>query len=236
MGGEFIYNSWDQLTPFFIKPESSQSHLFGAAILYNSSHRYLRGISNTEGRQVYIAMENIRQFGGNDTGINLTIDWREFLPLSGSHTLALRAVHARSSSPSVRYYLGDDFNDPFNNIGNIFNRRDYPLRGYDKSLNKLSGKRLFLGSAEWRFPLTNIERTLMSPPVGIQKIHGKLFAESGAAWSPGINAREFNNSAGAELVVETKLFYYYPANLRLGYAKTEETNGNSVYGSLGVSF
>jgi len=236
LGGEFIYNSWDQFSPFFIKPDSSRSQLLGVAVLYNSSHRYLRGISDTEGRQVYVAAENIRLFDNNIRGDSLTFDWREYIPLSDAHTLALRGVHARSSSPSVRYFLGDDFSDPFNNIGNIFNRQDYPLRGYDQSLEKLSGNRLFLGSAEWRFPITNIERTLMSPPVGIQKVHGKLFIESGAAWTAGINEREFYSSRGVELIAEARLFYYYPVNLRLGYAKTEEKDGDNFYGSLGVSF
>jgi len=236
LGGEFIYDSWNQFSPFFIKPDSSRSQLFGIAVLYNSSHRYLRGISDTEGRQVYVAAENIRQLGNNVRGDSLTFDWREYIPLSGAHTLALRSVHARSSSPSIRYFLGDDSSDPFNNLGNMFNRRDYPLRGYDQSLEKLSGNRLFLSSAEWRFPITNIERTLMSPPVGIQKIHGKLFIESGAAWTAGITEREFYSSRGAELVVEAKLFYYYPVNLRLGYAKTEEKDEDNFYGSLGVSF
>lgn len=236
LGGEFIYNSWNQFSSFFIKPDSSRSQLFGAAVLFNNSDRHIRGISNTEGRQVYVAAENIRQFGNNISGNSLTFDWREYIPLSGAHTLAIRGVYARGSSPNVRYFLGDDFSDPFNNLGNIFSRRDYPLRGYDQSLEKRSGDRLSLGSAEWRFPITNIESSFMAPPVGIQKIHGKLFIESGAAWISGVNERKFYSSKGAELIIEAKLFYYYPVNLRLGYAKTEEKDGDNFYGSLGVSF
>ena len=236
LGTEFTYNTWDRLSPFFIKPGNSLSQLFGAAVLYNSSHRYIRGISNTEGRQVYIALENTRQANNHIVGNSLTFDWREYIPIKDTHVLALRGVYVRSSSPAVQYFLGDDFSDPFNNLTNIFNRRDYPLRGYKKSFNKLSGSRLILTSAEWRFPVTNIERTLMSPPVGFQKIHGKLFFDSGAAWSGGINEREFFSSAGVELIAEAKLFYYYPLNVRLGYAKTEETESDNFYGSLGLSF
>ena len=236
LGVEIIYGDWENLTTSLITPDNDHGELIGAAVIYNNSQRYIRGISSTEGRQVYLAVENIRPGKSSASGNSLTIDWREYIPIVDTHTLALRGVYAESSSTSVRYFLGGDNSDPFGSISNIFNRRDYPLRGYDKSFNTRSGNRLVLTSAEWRFPVSNTESTTMSPPIGLQKIHGKLFVDSGASWSEGINGKTFFSSAGFEFIAKTKLFYHYPANVRLGYAKTEETTSDNFYGSLGISF
>ena len=235
-GGEVKRHSWENIGTFLPELDTIDEYLFGTALLFDSSHRYTRNISRTDGRQVYLALEHQRTSNSIIDGHTFTFDWREFIAISPQQTLALRAVYAKSSSASLPFYLGNESSDPFNSVGNIFNRREYPLRGYKLSTQNRLGTTLNLFSSEWRFPLFNIERSFMSPPIGSNQVHGKIFIETGAAWFPGTTEKAFHNSVGGEINAEVKLFYYYPASIRIGYARTDEAEQNHYYSSLGVSF
>ena len=63
----------------------------------------------------------------------------------------------------------------------LFHYREYPLRGYPEGLAGLRGRRMQLGSLEWRFPLVEIRKGLMVPPLGLYQLAGILFVDTGSA-------------------------------------------------------
>ena len=182
--------------------------------------------------------------GSDYAGQATSIDWREFIPLSGEHVLGVRLVAAEADATMRPYRLGglDDIN-PLPLIfdspaaSSPLNRRHYSLRGYESGLPQLTGNNMRLASLEYRFPLGRIERGWMTPPVGLHQLHGTLFTESGAAWSGDAADAKYHGSYGVELSADTTLFYNMGLNLTLGYAKGEEAIGEEqFYLRIGAGF
>ncbi|MCP4286504.1 MAG: hypothetical protein GY792_18995, partial [Gammaproteobacteria bacterium] len=119
-------------------------------------------------------------------------------------------------------------------VGPFLNNRRYTLRGYDSTS---SGRRMQLATLDWRFPLVNVERGVMSPPAGVLDISGNLFVESGATWNDGSEPDEYRSAAGAEVLARVNLFYALNLNLRLGYARGYDEDGeDQVYLTIGGAF
>lgn len=229
--------SFEAAVPQLKLADDLQDYIAGVALFYNNSNQYLYNISRSKGRQIYSAIEWVQERDRQYSGFAWVMDWREYFPLGKRHVLAMRQVLGATGEVAIPFELGDTFGDSYENYINVFNRRDFSLRGYDDNLFELQGRYVFLNSLEWRFPVSNIERTLMAPPIGIGKVHGKLFVDSGNAWSDSQNRDDLFSSVGAELMIHLKVFYNYPITGRIGVVKPLDPLGNSeVYGRIGLSF
>ena len=94
-----------------------------------------------------------------------------------------------------------------------------------------------LAEIEWRFPISLIERGIMAPPFGINKLHGKLFYSAGDAWTDDIESADYFESAGIEVTANMVFGYFIPLNVKLGYAKGFDDLGEEeIYLQLGLSF
>ncbi|MEM7209970.1 MAG: hypothetical protein AAF434_19270 [Pseudomonadota bacterium] len=222
---------------------SFRDNLAGIALTYNSSIETPLSVSRADGRDVRLMAENSGVFDSDFSGNVYVLDWREFVRLGNSpHVLSLRFARGYGTDTPRPFELGGlSSNNVLELLGSVagealLNRRGYELRGYDDDVPGLIGRRMQLVSAEWRFPIALIERGLMAPAVGINRVFGRVFIENGAAWRD--SADDTFSSAGFELHVDASALYFSDIRLRLGYAHgfDDEFGEDEVYLTLGGGF
>ena len=203
-------------------------------MVYDNTQRFRYSISPAAGRQIALIAETSEAIDSDYSGEVYTFDWREYLHLGASHVLALRAAGAWGNKRPKPIVLSDQPVNP----DAWFGRDRYLLRGYPD--NEISGRRIAVGSAEWRFPLARIQRNWHTYPLGLRDLHGALFADTGAAWNEvddGLNDKQFTG-VGAELTTELVLGYQLVLPVRVGVARglDDELGETRVYVSIGGSF
>ena len=220
-----------------------QDTLLGAALVYDTRLTYPRGISSAStGHVLSILAESGKGLGGTYTGNMLMFSGRQFNDLGGEQVLALRLDAGFGDAASRPFSVGG--NNNINIMPNLldplpasasFNQRQYSLRGYADGA--LSGQNMLLASAEYRFPIAHIEKGLMSPPVGIDKLFGQVFVDVGRAGND-LNATQTYTGVGVELGGDIVLFYNLNMRMQLGYAKglDDGLGSKQAYFRLGSSF
>lgn len=226
----------------------NQDILAGLAVSYNSANQFLRSISLNDGRSVRAVVATSDVFDSDFSGNKALVDWREYLQVHKEHTLAVRLTAASAERGARAFRLGGDFSDAFFMRAETLLEDKYPLRGYPENSPFLTGRHFRMMSTEWRFPVAHVERTWMAPPLGIEKISGKLFYEKARVYGRSefivntlglgdISDRTFD-SYGAELMTQLRLGYFLPLNIRLGYARGRDPliGDTEYYMSFGTSF
>ncbi len=223
---------------------SQRDNVAGVGLIYTDADLQPRSISRSGGRDVRLAAENSDVFDSDFSGNVYVLDWREFIRLGRSeNVLGLRYLRGHGTdqprpfelggvgSQSVLGLLGEGSGEP------LLNRREYEFRGYDDNVPGLTGRRMQLISAEWRFPIALVERGLMVPPIGLNRISGRLFAENGAGWQGGSPDRKFS-SAGFELHLDVNALYFDDFRLRAGIAHgyDDEYGGDEFYLTVSGGF
>jgi hypothetical protein len=223
-----------------------QTAFYGISAIYNNSTRHARSISRNQGREITVTFEDSDSFDKSFyKGSVQSLDWREYIPLGGAHVFALRAVLGRGDSNSKPFQLGGSDNTTFSPsvLGatlqdSPFNRRKYNLRGYSNGLNSLIGNNINVISAEYRFPVVKLERSYMTPPVGVHEFYGALFYDTGAAWDDTTVNEKYYSGAGVELTVASNFFFHNRLNIVLGYAHgfDDVIGDNKTYLRLDASY
>ncbi|RUM93550.1 MAG: hypothetical protein DSZ28_07885 [Thiothrix sp.] len=114
-------------------------------------------------------------------------------------------------------------------------RREFSLRGYTRHQG-LSGKNFARASLAWHFPIANIYNGLYIPPLGLGKLHGNIFTETGDAWNEKED-RSLLQSVGIELNTEIKIGYdmfTLPISFGFAHGLDDEKGDNTAYVRLGV--
>ncbi|MDH5765537.1 MAG: hypothetical protein OEZ38_05920 [Gammaproteobacteria bacterium] len=221
-----------------------QNRYAGAAVLFSNSKYYPKSISQLDGRSIKLVYENSDAWQSDYTGEVYTLDWREYIQIHKEHVFALRVAGGWGTEITENFRLGGEDSDhkllDFLGVNSekLFGDRDYMLRGYAEGLPQLAGRRMKLGSMEYRFPLGLVERGFMTPPVGLIQWSGSVFMETGAAWDIGQTPDTYYSSVGIELHADVNLFYRLNTHMRLGYASglDDILGEDRVYFSLGGSF
>jgi outer membrane protein assembly factor BamA len=236
----------DGWTATGVIPQADRTdNVLGYAFVYDSTRRYPLSISRSRGVQLSVTAETSDAIEGSDySGEVYTLDGRAFLPLAGEHVLALRLAGGWGSASPRAFRLGGSLSAnaaplPLDTalLNTPFNQREFALRGYDSGSTGLTGRRMLLAAAEWRFPIARIERGIMAPPLAIHQVYGSAFAETGDAWDTGRTPGDYSTGVGIEANAEVNLLYNLAFHLRLGYAYGFADNGsNQVYLQLGSSF
>ncbi|HEX5724324.1 MAG TPA: hypothetical protein VFX98_02595, partial [Longimicrobiaceae bacterium] len=145
------------------------------------------------------------------------------------HAVAARVLGGAdfgSLSPgySVGGYGGFAAGYPLSTSAGLGSELDLPVRGYDSGSQ--FGDRGVAATAEYRFPLTMVERGLGIHPLWLDRLWGAFFADVGTAWC--VEACEpalgFNDepdplrSVGAELGIDLSVGYFAPIAVRAGVA------------------
>lgn len=191
------------------------------------------------GQHSTLLYETYKPFQGHGPvdydGEVLRADLRAYLPL-GRSVLALRHTEARSRGRIEPFQLGGA-SDPQLRYSTVLNQRDLALRGYAGDESALLGTQARVSSIEWRVPLADIDRHLMVPAVGLNRLAAGVFYEQGGAWDQGHSPRQRARSLGLELRSEVRLLYALGLDLRLGVAKGLDLERDvQGYVQLGHSF
>jgi outer membrane protein assembly factor BamA len=118
----------------------------------------------------------------------------------------------------------------------VLNQRDFALRCYTTGTPELIGHRARLATLEWRTPLADIDRHLIVPPVGINRVALNVFFDAGAAWDQG-TAPHYHRGVGAELMTEPRIGYLFGLQARIGAAKGLDATGSTkIYLRAGRAF
>ena len=228
--------------PGVVKWNDTRQGMVGVALSYDDTVRYPLSISRNDGRTINLVAEDSDIIKGDFSGNVVRLDWREFIHIGKEQSLVLQFSAGQGSANTSPFRLGGVFGDNITLPGNsgapsLFNKREFPLRGYPRGLSSLTGKSMLRLNAEWRFPLHRTGRTLMSPPAGIQQLSGKIFYNTGTVWKEASGQENRYSGAGVELEADMVLGYILPMTLRVGFAKGFDSGGeNQAYFSLARSF
>lgn len=220
--------------------------LAAIGLRYISAKNYPLSISRNDGRELRLIYEDSDVYGDSYNKGQITIaEWREFIRLGGEHVLALRVTEGHGEHNPKPFRLGgiQSKNTVLSSVlggevEQMFNKRDYSLRGYSEGHAELIGKNMRLVSAEYRFPLSRIERGLMVPPIGVNQLHGTLFYDAGGVWDTGSGPAHYYTGAGFELNADLDVFYNIRLRTSVGFARGfDKTLGeNKVYLRIGSEF
>jgi hypothetical protein len=219
--------------------------LFGIGITFDSTRTHPLSVSRSHGREIRLIGEDSDAYGGDYSGRIYTVDWREFFALGGEHVLGIRLAQGWGTDAPRPFRLGGNDTDEALPplladavFASPFNRRDYALRGYPEGRADLEGRRMRVGTLEYRFPIWRVERGAMVPlPIALHQLSGSVFVDSGAVWREGRKPDAYRNGAGAELMTDAGLFYSMRFSLRLGYAHGFDQGGeDQVYLRIGAAF
>jgi hypothetical protein len=188
----------------------------------------------SEGQELRLFTETSRGLGAAYTGNVYRADWRGDLPV-GRTVVALRWKEAYGQRDAQPFELGGSKSDEVILLP-ILNERNFALRGYTTGTASLTGHRARVTTLEWRAPLADIDRHVMVPPLGINRVSLNLFADVGAAWEHG-ETPHYRRGVGAELMSEPRFGYIYGTTVRAGVAKgLDPTGSTKIYLRVGRSF
>jgi hypothetical protein len=190
----------------------------------------------SQGQQLRLFAETSNGLHGAYSGNFYRGDWRAYFP-AGRTVAALRWNQAYSQPDAETIQLGGSFSEEVPGFDlPVLDQRQFPLRGYRSGETVLTGHHAFLGTAEWRVPLSDLDRHVMVPPVGANRLSMSVFFDVGSAWNDGSAQRTFR-SAGVELLAEVRAGYLLGLQYRLGFARGFELPGGNVgYLQIGRSF
>jgi hypothetical protein len=190
----------------------------------------------SQGQQLRLFVETSNGLRAAYTGNFYRYDWRGYLP-AGASVFALRVNQTYSQAGAEPTQLGGSFSEEVAGFDlPVLDQRQFPLRGYRSGEPALTGRHAITGTLEWRTPLTEIDRHLMVPPAGLNRLSLTVFFEAGSAWNDAPLQRIFK-SAGLELLSEVRVGYLLPLQVRAGIARGFEAPGGTVgYLKIGRSF
>jgi len=111
------------------------------------------------------------------------------------------------------------------------------LRGFVG--DAFAGEAYTLGTAEYRFPLWNVELGAWTLPFYLRRLHAAMYTDVGDAYTPGRRDFHLHAGAGAELRAEVVLGWVLPTDLRFGCARGLENSPLAIldcYAALGGVF
>jgi outer membrane protein assembly factor BamA len=209
----------------------------------------VRSISSEQGQRLSVSLRVSDRAVGSEFSfwqLSTTVSRYLLMPWSSSglplhHALALRASFGISRGDLSRrhlYFLGGfQQGDPIRAVLYPTAVPARTLRGF--VTDAFYGEMYALGSAEYRFPLWNVETGAWTLPLYLRRFHAALFTDVGDAWTAGKRNFALHAGAGAELRAEVVLGYILPADLRFGCARGLERSDVAIldcYAALGGVF
>ena len=204
----------------------------GISLQFTGTAQTIEGISESFGRNIKVSIEHddreVTNYGislKDSHGALATLDWREFINIYQAHVLTLRGFVGEGEEGIEPFELGGQQSNLFSLQSPIYNR-EQSLRGYNDNIPELTGRKARLGSAEYRFPLLALHKGISSWPIGLHKMHGSIFYDTGAAGES--NDFTYYSSSGVELTAEFDLGYAIIADVSLGFAQPLDASSNNL--------
>ncbi len=218
-----------------VVPEEGVLSGFRLSWIYNSAHEYGFSISPEEGRRLFVTQELFRRNFGGDFNRRRTIGgWREYYNLPWPNQIfaaQLSGGLARGDLLVQRSFQLGGLTAPFAD----FQEEPFLLRGYPA--REFRGERALSLSAEYRFPIRNVERGWGTLPFFVRRLHGTFFGDLGDAWNEGTGGPSLKSGVGGSLGTDLYLGYYLPVRLQGGVARGLSEEGITlVFITLGNAF
>lgn len=184
----------------------------------SSAKRYGYSISPEGGVSVGLGVEQAAPALGSDgTATFVRGDMRAYLPLGPRHAvLALRATGARSTGDrGTRRVLRLGGSDGDAAVISFDEDASSLLRGFESG--QFAGSRVALVNAEYRVPLTWIQRGVGTWPFFLRSVHAAVFFDAGDAWSSDSSRLDqWKRSWGGELSTDVVAGFVLPLTLTAG--------------------
>lgn len=186
---------------------------------FNNAKKYGYSISPENGRSIELGYEQLSKNIGSDFNLKkYSFDWHEYVDFPFDHHVLLMRAYAGKSTgdviPQRAFQLGGD--NPGDLTVSVIEQNIY-LRGYP--VNKYRGQNVGLMSAEYRFPVKNLETGFSNTPFFFKRAHGAFFVEAGNAWDASYSSKDLKRAVGLEARLDMSLAYTLPVTVRLGIAK-----------------
>ena len=226
--------------------------LLAAATLqytYSDARRFVFGISPEQGQRFTLTLRvSDPAVGSSFRFQQLSSSYSHYFALPWTwggrplhHALAIRLsggrAHGDLSERHLFYLGGFDLGSPVTAVLNPSNAPVRILRGFVQ--DAFRGEAYELGTAEYRFPLWDVEAGAWTLPVFLRRLHGAVYSDLGDAFTPGKRDFKLHAGAGAELRAEIVLGYILPTDLRIGCARGLENSALAIvdcYAALGGVF
>lgn len=232
------------VTPGTISPRLPEVGILAGlsvGLSYRSVERYAYSISAEKGRIISVGLRVDHPSLGSDyQSTQVTYGWTEYIDMPWEdHVLALRlggGVAAGDLSRRGVFFIGGfPEQDLLQAVIDSTRMGGVYLRGYPPGL--VYGDQFHLFNVEYRLPLFNIEKGILSLPLYFNYVHAAAFVDCGNAFFDELKPEELRVGVGAELLLELVLGYYLPTTFRVGYARgLMDGGGNEFHFLLGNPF
>jgi hypothetical protein len=210
----------------------------GAMLSFNNLSFHNHSISLTEGFKLDLTTEKYTDdsyYQGSAEIMNLSA----YIPIIKKQVIKISALYAQGDETIEPFQLGGAYN-LLSSIGDgqIFGRRSYALRGYQR-ISALQGTRITRTNIAYNFPIATIYDGWSIFPVGVGDIHANIFYESGSAWYEGDEEKTQYNSIGAQFTFDLMIgFDTFSLPITMGVAKglDKELGETQAYLKLGFEF
>jgi hypothetical protein len=228
--------STDRVYPNGLTTQPQMERVAATFLKYDTRESNWYATSYNRGALGTLLFESYRPFKDYYDGNVVRADALGLWPW-GDSVFGLRWGEARAYGHTEPFQLGGAFEYGTSSSVPVLNQRNLPLRGYAGSEPQLVGENVRSVSVEWQAPLADIDRHWMAPPVGINRLSGKVFMDAASVWNRGAAPSSPYRGVGVELYGEIKFLYQLMLPMRLGYARGLDLNaGNRVYLQAGQTF
>jgi hypothetical protein len=242
-----LYERWTELPrdPLDLQPHPPDDRRlawFSAGWSYSSVRSFVHSISQEEGLYATVSLRYSHPAFGSQikvaearfnlqTYVPVVRDWHHVLALGLRGGIAV-GDRARRSYFSIG---GLPLRDPVQDAYFGYRYGGLYLRGYRPGA--FAGSMFFLGSAEYRLPLLDIEAGFLSLPFYLRRLHAALFVDVGGVSMDRLSTEMLKVGVGGELRLDMLLAYYLPFTLRLGYGRGLMEGGeNNFFLTMGWGF
>jgi hypothetical protein len=201
------------------------------------------GVSAEQGGSLWTSVAfDLPQLGSDYKTVSVSYGTSGYfeIPFLEHHVIAARFAGGYGSSTFSRKGVfvvgGFPEEDILNDLINRVRMWSVALRGYAPAA--AWGDQYYLLSVEYRLPLLDIFRGILTFPWQLERIYLSVFTDTGGAWwAGGFNKNGIKTGLGAELFVSMKFVYYEGVTFRMGYAYGfMDRGGHHVYVVLSTPF
>jgi Tol biopolymer transport system component len=202
----------------------------GITLRWSSSNvrGFIYTLGPTEGRGLALAIRLAHPAVGSESkDIEAFYRWDEFhgLPFLGALALSLQGGVGAAEGPSgPRFFLGGVPSQDIVQAILRSTRQGYGwLHGYPAS--SIYGNQYHLLNLEYRVPIQNLEKGLVTLPFYFRRVHAAALFDAGNAFDGPFRPGDLKLAVGASLRLDMQFGYYVPGTFDLGYARGLSARG-----------
>jgi len=210
---------------------------------FSNIHGSTYGVSAEQGGSLWTSVSfDLPEFGSDYRTVSVSYGASGYfeLPFLEHHVIAARFAGGYGSSTFSRKGIfvigGFPEEDILLDLVNRVRMWSVALRGYAPAA--AWGDQYYLFTLEYRLPIIDIFRGILTFPWQLERIYLSVFTDTGGAWWAGKFDKDgIKTGLGAELFVSMKFAYYEGVTFRMGYAYGfMDRGGHNVYVVLSTPF